>query len=239
MSTPHNTPPQPSRGRRIAVVLGAIIAPIAAVIAGCSTDGPTGPQPNGRVALAAAPAFNAAPVPPPPPKPSPKDSANRVTPTQLAVEASSWHTQSSDKESGQDRPLNISCGFTGQYTVSQPIGTAGGVLTFGKSSLTIPKGALSTTTQISATITLGSSVTVDFQPHGLQFAKAATIKADFTGCTVPSSSPGLNVYYLTSTGGIAQSMPSAKASSTVVQALTDHFSGYAVSWGRADASSAY
>ena len=240
MLTQRNSTPQPSRGRNVVAVVAAVIAPIAAMIAACSTDSVTSPTSAARVAATAVrpnagPVASTAPTPPPPKpkaKPSPVDSAMRQSPAQLAAIAPTWHTQSSDIESGTDRPLNLACGFDGVYSVGQPIGPNGGVLRFGSSSLTIPKGALSSTVMISATVTLGQAVKVDFAPHGMQFAKAVTIVTDYSGCTMPSTG-AINVYYTDASGGITQSMPSSNdAAHGVVTSLTDHFSGYAVAWGR-------
>lgn len=229
MSTQRNSAPRPSRRRNVAAVIAAVISPIAAMIAACSTDSVTSPT-----AAPHAIAANVAPTPPPPPKPKPnaKDAANRETPSQLAAEAPTWHTQPGDREAGFDRPLNLACGVAGSWSVSQMIGPNGGVLRFGSSSLTIPQGALNTTVNISARVTLGQAVQIDFAPHGLQFAKAATIVANFSGCTMPAGN-SINMYYTDDFGGILQSMPSANSTgSPVVTSLTDHFSGYIVAWGR-------
>ena len=115
--------------------------------------------------------------------------------------------------------------------VSQRMGRNGGTLKFGKSELRIPAGALSADTQISATITLGQGVGVELQPHGLTFAKAAELRVDWTGCTAPSGSP-INLYYTDTSGYITQVMPSASTGPTTARMLTDHFSGFTVSWGR-------
>lgn len=220
-------------------VIAAIVAPIAATIAACSADSVTSPTSATRGASAvinpvAGPVawMAPAPAPAPAPKPSPKDSTMRQTPAQIAAIAPTWHTQSTDQEAGTDTPMNMMCGVNAVYTVSQPIGPKGGVLQFGASSLTIPQGALSSTVQITATMTLGQAVQVDFAPHGTQFAKAVTIVSNYTGCTMPSGG-AVNVYYTNASGGITQSMPSSNdAAHNTVTSLTDHFSGYLVAWGR-------
>ena len=237
MSTQRNSSPQPSRGRNVAAVIGAIVAPIAAMIAACSGDSVTNPvtsSVSGPARTARAPLASIAPAPKP--KPSPTDSANHETLAQLAAQAPTWHTQPADKEAGTDKPLPLACGVAGTYSVGRVIGPAGGTLSFGRSSLTIPAGALSSNVTISATITLGSSVTVEFAPHGLQFAKAATMVVNYTGCTAPSNT-ALDVYYTDVFGGIMQSMPTASnPAQQSVTALTDHFSGYTVAWGRTGSS---
>lgn len=203
-----------------------VIAPIAASIAACSVDSPTSPTPATR-----APSMDIAPARTP--KYSATDVENRETADQLAAQAPTWHAQAADQEDGTDEPLNLMCGYNGVYMVSQSVGPKGGVLRFGASLLTIPQGALSSTVQISATISLGQSVKVDFAPHGLTFAKAVTIVANYAGCTVPSNASGLNTYYVNDSGSILQSMPSANnATQRTVTSLTDHFSGYLVAWGR-------
>ncbi|GJG88243.1 hypothetical protein tb265_34240 [Gemmatimonadetes bacterium T265] len=178
--------------------------------------------------------FATAPAAPAPtPKYSAADAALRETLSQLTAQAATFYTQPGDQESGTDRPLPLTCGVAGGWTVTQPVGPNGGTLWFGASSLTIPRGALSTTVMISATVTLGQGAKVDFAPHGLHFAKAVTITVNYNGCSMPANAPGMNVYYLNDSGGIAQSMPSANdPNQRIVTSLTDHFSGYMMSWGR-------
>ena len=221
MSQRRNTPTSPSRRR----YTGAFALAIAG-LAACSADRealPTAP-------VAAAP--NAAAFGKGPDDKAVTDAAKRLTDAALTVLAPTWHTTSADVEAPTTKPLDLSCpGFSGVYMVSQRVGKSGGTLKFGKSELKIPSGALSADTQISATITFGAGVDVDFQPHGLQFAKAAELKVDWTGCTAPAGSP-INMYYTDAAGYITQVMPSAKSSATQSRMLTDHFSGFTVSWGR-------
>lgn len=166
------------------------------------------------------------------PKASAADDANRTTLGALSGLAANWHTTPSALESGSEHPLDLTCSVSQRSSASQLIGPQGGVLRLGAHSLTVPKGALATTVLISATATVGPSVRIDFAPHGLQFAKAATLVLNYTGCTMPSTGAG-NVYYTNEFDAIRQSMPSANDPATkTITALTDHFSGYLVGWGR-------
>ncbi len=207
-----------SAGSRTRYILSAGAA---VALAACSADRATGPA----VAPTAA-AFGKGPG-------EETDAPKRMTDAELTAAAATFRTTTADVEAPTMTPLPISCGVTGRYMVSQRIGRAGGSLRFGRSELRVPSGALAADVQITADISLSrAGVTVNFGPHGLKFAKAAELRADFTGCTVPSGA-ALNVYYTDASNRITQTMPSSwTAGSTQIRSLTDHFSGYVVSWGR-------
>ena len=200
MSQRRNTSTQPSRRRHT----GAFALALAG-LAACSADRET--SPTAPVASVPAPTAAASYAT----GPSDKDAAKRLTDAALTVLAPTWHTTSADVEAPTTKPLDLTCSYQGVYVVSQRVGKSGGTLKFGKSELKIPSGALSADTQISATITLGQGVDVDFQPHGLKFAKAAELKVDYTGCAAPAGSP-INMYYTNESGYITQVMPSATSS---------------------------
>jgi hypothetical protein len=79
-------------------------------------------------------------------------------------------------------PTLFSCPSTQSYTASQLIGPAGGVLTVGPHSLSVPQGALSSTVLISATAPAGNYVAVRFQPEGLQFATPSRLTMSYRQC---------------------------------------------------------
>lgn len=220
MSQRRNTPAPSSRRRHT----GALVLAVAG-LAACSTDRETAP--TAPVAAAPAPAFDKGP--------DDKDAGKRFTDDALTSLSNTWHTGSADAVAATTKPLALSCvaGYQGTFTVSQRVGRNGTTIKFGKSEFKVPSGALSSDVQITATFTLdGQGVNVDFQPHGLKFAKAAEARIDFTGCQAPSGAP-INAYYTNDQGFVTQVMPSSAASgSKQVRMLTDHFSGYTVSWGR-------
>jgi hypothetical protein len=107
-------------------------------------------------------------------------------------------------------------------------GPAGGTLTFGTSRLIIPPGALRDTVTISATVPDGDASRVEFQPHGLEFFKAAGLQLDVTGCAV-SDVP--DVVYLSETGEIVERIPAVYDPRWhTIAASIWHFSGYAIAF---------
>lgn len=217
MSQRRNTSTGTSRRRHIAVGALSLVA-----LAACSADRMTAPAavPSQNASFSTAEAAT-------------RDAGRRMTPTQLEAAAPTFRTTSADIEAPTTTPLPLSCGFTGRYMVSQRIGKGGGSLYFGRSEFKVPAGALASDVQITADISLSKGgVTVKFGPHGLKFAKATELRVDYTGCTVPTGA-AINVYHTDAYNRIVQTMPSAVvAGAPQVRALTDHFSGYTVSWGR-------
>lgn len=63
-------------------------------------------------------------------------------------------------------------------SASQKIGPKGGTLTAAEVTVTIPRGALSTDTQITMLTLQGDKLYVLFWPHGLKFEKPATLSFD-------------------------------------------------------------
>jgi hypothetical protein len=114
------------------------------------------------------------------------------------------------------------------------IGPAGGVIQIGRHQLEIPAGALDGYVAITASVPFGSGSAIEFAPHGLQFNVPVQITLDYSGCTLPENSYRSVVYTDASAAGIVlDGMPSLdSASSHKIVALTDHFSGYIVAWGR-------
>lgn len=127
-------------------------------------------------------------------------------------------------------PTPVSCSGRTVVTTSGTFGPAGGILTFGNSSLVIPAGALRDTVTITATQADDSTSTVRFEPHGLQFSKAAGLVLDGAGCTFPSEGTA-SVVYVDDAGQVLETIaayydPRWKA----VAAPIRHFSGYAIAF---------
>ena len=219
---PHrrNTFAPSSQSRHVG--FGVLALAALGALAACSSD---------RVTAPAAPAPSAAALSKGPGEE--KDAPKRLSDAQLTAVAPTFRTTSADMEAPTTTPLPLSCGFMGRYMVSQRVGKGGGSLRFGRSELRVPSGALAGDVQLTADISLSKEgVKVDFGPHGLKFAKAAELRVDYTGCTAPAGS-ALNVYYTDDANRIVQTMPSAAdPSAKKMRALTDHFSGFVVSWGR-------
>jgi hypothetical protein len=120
------------------------------------------------------------------------------------------------------------CSQQDQLKAGKYIGIYGGSITVGDHKLTVPAGALSQTVYITATQQSGTVVEIDFQPHGLKFAKPATLTLDYGSCSTPSGS-AQSIVYVNDSNQIVEVRPSSdNTSSDVVSAPINHFSGYAV-----------
>ncbi len=113
-------------------------------------------------------------------------------------------------------------------TVAQPlsgsaiIGARGGELDVGPHRLIVPAGALQSDTQLSATVPAGSTIEIQFEPHGLQFRKPAGLILDVSSC-----GPVPNAVYLDEMGGIAEHIEAVFSNWWhTIAAPIDHFSGY-------------
>jgi hypothetical protein len=69
--------------------------------------------------------------------------------------------------------------FVGEAKV---IGAAGGTIEMGEHRLVIPKGALSKPVVITGELTTGPLVAVDLSPHGLTFAKPVLLQVGYSHC---------------------------------------------------------
>ena len=110
------------------------------------------------------------------------------------------------------------------------IGPAGGTIHFGRNSLVIPKGALSQPTVITGEQPIGSLVQAQFSPHGLQFNESATLTISYEHCYVPTSQENLIVYIGWGHQLLEFEPSKDDKAAKAVQALIDHFSGYAVAY---------
>jgi hypothetical protein len=113
----------------------------------------------------------------------------------------------------------------------QTIGSAGGTLTFGPVTLSVPAGALSKPVSIQAKIPGGSSVNVvQFKPDGLIFQQPASLTVAYWNCAGVAGKT-LKVAQVSDSLQILQYLQSATdtATQTVTGAL-QHFSNYAVAW---------
>ncbi|HEX5972814.1 MAG TPA: hypothetical protein VFY85_12865 [Gemmatimonadaceae bacterium] len=127
-------------------------------------------------------------------------------------------------------PVPVSCGARRMIQASGTFGPAGGILTFGNSSLVIPGGALRDTVTISATQLDDGSSTVRFEPHGLHFYKPAGLVLDGTGCALPADEAP-SIVYLGDAGEVLETIPAYYDPHwRTVAAPIEHFSGYAIAF---------
>ena len=124
--------------------------------------------------------------------------------------------------------LLSTCEQQDQLSATKYIGPYGGRIVVGNHELTVPPGALSQTVKITATRLSASVAQVDFQPHGLRFAKPAALRLTYDHCTV-SPKNVQSVVYVNDGMDILEaprSIDDQKADQ--VTAWINHFSGYAV-----------
>jgi hypothetical protein len=130
--------------------------------------------------------------------------------------------------------LFLTCKPKHTTSTKRVIGPAGGTLSLGENTFVVPAGALDSAVKITVTAPQSTHAELEFAPHGLHFNKPVEMTLSYKGCVVPDSA-SLGVAYV---GGTfvpiaKERMPSHhdKASASV-SALTDHFSGYYISWAR-------
>lgn len=106
------------------------------------------------------------------------------------------------------------------------IGPRGGELDVGPNRLIIPPGALTETVQISGTSPAGTTPTIYFEPHGLQFKKPAGLILDASNCTdVPDA------VYIDEIGVLSDPILAIYSNWWhTIAAPIDHFSGYEVAF---------
>jgi hypothetical protein len=135
-----------------------------------------------------------------------------------------------------------SCAPESAATGSAIIGNAGGFITAGAHTLTVPANALLDSVEITMSVGTDSARSVTFLPEGLQFQsnRPSTLTLSYTGCEFPEDSLGNPAGHIPGGAGIAyvgndQSILEFKAGTIDTLANTisgklRHFSRYAVAW---------
>ena len=122
------------------------------------------------------------------------------------------------------------CPSTETHSATAEIGAGGGVLDVGPHRLTIPSGALGAPVTITATAPAGDYVRVEFQPHGLAFATAASLDLSYAHCGLVTRLTG-RVAYVDDGFRILELLPSLN--DVLGQRVTGrlrHFSSYALAF---------
>lgn len=107
------------------------------------------------------------------------------------------------------------------------IGSEGGVLVVGPHKLTIPAGALSKPTVITAEAPVGLTRSVRFAPHGLTFARPTKLELSYQGCRT-SSGTTPTIVYVDEQLNILEWVASRVLDATTLRGDVWHFSDYAV-----------
>lgn len=126
----------------------------------------------------------------------------------------------------------ISCNVKQTTYGAEWIGPSGGVVKVGPHALVIPQGALKSYTRIRGTAPKGNTVLVDFEPHGLRFARSTALSLSYKDCGLTGTLLGgllLDVVYVDDDKSILEVLPSLNdLLNQRVIGRVDHFSGYAL-----------
>lgn len=136
-----------------------------------------------------------------------------------------------DHEESHDRSEHshlLACGAHGSASVTVTVGTAGASIHVGNDHLIIPGGALSEDTEITATIPADTLADIQFEPHGLHFAKDVMLILSTDGCSVGEHAPA-HVDYLDDAGNVLETLDGTfNGGSHTVTTKIHHFSSYAI-----------
>ena len=165
--------------------------------------------------------------------------ANAQTKAQMDSLKKDWEAYKRAIKAGLVETDFLRCEPKPEIAVTKVIGPKGGGFNIGPHKFEVPAGALDSNVTITATAPASSVAEVQFQPHGLQFNKPVQMTISYKGCVIPDSVV-LGVAYVDHSlnaqswkGPTAQRMPANDDKpATSVSALTDHFSGYVISWSR-------
>ncbi len=116
-------------------------------------------------------------------------------------------------------------------STTQTIGPDGGTIGIGAYSLFIPAGALASPTTITAVVPSGTVNAVQFEPAGLQFARAAYLTMSYANCDLLGSLAPKRIAYTTDALDILEYLRSVD--DLIAQQVTGelyHFSEYAIAW---------
>lgn len=152
--------------------------------------------------------------------------ADNSAPT--APRAASAPTADFAKAKDGKKPKVAVCKLQKEAWATARIGSRGGRVSVGGSTLTVPPGALRTTTAITAHALPTTSASIQFLPEGLQFAIPATLSIPYSRCETPLFGVGV-VYVQADT--VAEVEPSTNHPILkFVTAKISHFSSYAVAY---------
>jgi hypothetical protein len=194
--------------KNLRLLLALLLAGGAAALVSCAD--PAAPRaPEGALASANAPAL-----------------LDGATSTTDALTATTDELSATVKRTGL-----LTCRPLPETTVSQVVGRAGGTIRVGPHSLVIPRNALARDTRITAHLPSDRVNRVEFQPHGLEFAREAKLTMSYANCYLLGSTLPKRIAYIDANLNILELLLSvdnlrAQEVSTDLQ----HFSEYAVAW---------
>jgi len=128
--------------------------------------------------------------------------------------------------------LLVSCSNSSTISVSHTFDKSGGTMRIGAHTFTVPAGALSTPTTITATALKGSTNHIDFQPEGLRFAKSTSLSISYANCSLTSGLLPKHIAYTSDDlKQIFEMLDGVvNTSNRTVTSKVDHFSDYVLAW---------
>ena len=125
----------------------------------------------------------------------------------------------------------LKCSPLPAATASATIGASGGVIQVGPHRLAVPAGALPSSVTITASFPSDTLNRVEFQPHGLQFNKPATLTMGYAHCGALAKILPKRIAYLDANLNVLELLLSLdQLWLQQVSTRLDHFSEYAVAW---------
>ena len=126
-------------------------------------------------------------------------------------------------------PGLLQCGPGRYASTVRIVGPDGARISFGKSILDIPPGALADPVVITAEELVSTEVQTRFSPHGLQFAQPVQLTIDHSRCKLP---PFLTerIVYTDDSLNVLEWLEPVVDQKQGVQTAIDHFSRYAVAF---------
>ena len=126
----------------------------------------------------------------------------------------------------------LQCSSLPYASATQTIGSAGGTISVGPHTLTVPAGALSSRVTITGSLVTGRGVNaVRFQPAGLRFQRSAYLTMSYANCNLLGRLLPKRIAYVGDALNILSYLLSIdNVLATKVTGRVDHFSNYAVAW---------
>jgi hypothetical protein len=126
----------------------------------------------------------------------------------------------------------LQCSNLSYASATQTIGSAGGTISVGPHTLTVPAGALSSPMTITGSLVTGRGVNaVRFQPEGLRFQRSAHLTMSYANCNLLGRLLPKRIAYVGDALDILSYLLSIdNLLGAKVTGRIDHFSNYAVAW---------
>lgn len=132
------------------------------------------------------------------------------------------------KAKGDEGKQVAVCKLQKEEWKTEKIGSKGGSVKVGGSELRVPPGALTRTITITAHTLPTTSASVQFSPEGLQFARPARLRMNYSSCQTPFF--GVNIVYVQADTVTEVEPSNSHPGQKSVTADISHFSSYAVAY---------